>query len=268
MMADRQRLIAGNWKMYKTRQQAQDFVQELTQAFKSANMDLTKENATQAVLCAPFTALFGLSEVLAPLSVEVGAQNMHDAPEGAYTGEVSADMLLDLGCKYVILGHSERRAYYAEVDESVAAKTVVALQKGLVPIVCVGETLEERESDKMSDVIRTQLGAVLQALKDVSVQSAVASGEWVIAYEPVWAIGTGKSSSADDAQQVIGLIRSLVTETFGQSTGQAVRILYGGSVKPENIATYLAQQDIDGALVGGASLQAASYSALLTQSGR
>lgn len=267
-MANRQRMIAGNWKMYKTRQQAQVFIKELTQTLASANIELAKDGAAQAVLCAPFTALFGLSEALKPLSVGVGAQNMHQANEGAYTGEVSADMLLDLGCEYVILGHSERRAYFAETDDAVAAKTVVALQKGLVPIVCVGETLEERENDKTSAVIRTQLGAVLQALQDESVQQAVASGAWVIAYEPVWAIGTGKSSSADDAQQVIGLIRSLITETFGQSVGQAVRILYGGSVKPENIATYLAQQDIDGALVGGASLQAASYTALLEQSAR
>ena len=265
-MAERNRLIAGNWKMYKTRKQAQDFVHELTEQLASSNMDLSRQNDVEAVICAPFTALAGLSEGFAPLSVKVGAQNMHEAPEGAYTGEISASMLLDLGCTYVILGHSERRAYFAESDEAVAKKTVVAMDQGLVPIVCVGETLTERVAGKTVDVIRTQLGAVLAQLRDVREQNVVSSGNWVIAYEPVWAIGTGKSSSADDAQEVIGLIRSLIVEAFGPTTGQAVRILYGGSVKPENIATYLSQADIDGALVGGASLQAGSYAGLLSQS--
>ena len=265
-MAERKRLFAGNWKMYKTREEAKAFVEGLTEQLATANINLKEQNSVKAVICAPFTALPGLADRLKVHHVAVGAQNMHEAEVGAYTGEVSAAMLQDVGCQYVILGHSERRAYFAETDAGVAKKTIVAIHKGLIPIVCVGETLTEREANQTQTVISTQMEAVLDELVNQSDQIAVKEGQFVIAYEPVWAIGTGKSSSADDAQAVIGFIRSLIAKRLGEATAQAVGILYGGSVKPDNIKTYLSMQDIDGALVGGASLQPDSYTALLVNS--
>lgn len=261
-MTARQRLIAGNWKMYKTRAEALAFANEL-----AAVVAVRHEQATwpQAAICAPFTALYGLAEAFAASGVSVGAQTMHQATQGAYTGEVAASMLSELDVTFVILGHSERRLYCAETDAAVAEKSVVALQAGLTPIVCVGETLADREEGRTQGVIAGQLDPVFTALGQSGIAAATLS-RLVIAYEPIWAIGTGRSSTAADAQDVIGAIRTLTNKHFGREVAQAVRILYGGSVKPENIALYLGEPDIDGALVGGASLQVASFVELLEQS--
>ncbi|MNI54244.1 Triosephosphate isomerase [compost metagenome] len=190
-------------------------------------------------------------------SLQIGAQNLHFEDNGAYTGEISGVMLKDLGVQYVIIGHSERRAYFAETDETVNKKVVAAFKHSLTPIVCVGELLEEREAGQTKDVVKVQTEAAFQGI------SSEQAANVVVAYEPIWAIGTGKSSTAEDAQDVIGYIRELIVGLYGQSVADAVRIQYGGSVKPGNIAEYMAQPDIDGALVGGASLESASYSQLI-----
>jgi len=243
-------IIAGNWKMFKTGAEAAAFVSEAKQAVAAAS-------GVEAVVCAPFTALPALVEAAKGTAIGVGAQNMHWEESGAFTGEVSGAMLKDLGVKYVILGHSERRQYFAETDETVNKKTHAALKYGLVPIVCVGEKLEEREAGSTKDVCRVQTLGALEGLTPEQV------GALVIAYEPIWAIGTGKSSTAADANEVISYIRSVIAEKFGADAAASVRIQYGGSVKPENVREYLGASDIDGALVGGASLQPASYIALV-----
>ncbi len=252
--------------MYKTAKDARVFVDELKNLL--GNVESLGSVAPEAAICAPFTVLYALRDELPQLGVGLGAQNMHEAAEGAFTGEISASMLQDAGCQYVIIGHSERRAYFAETDEAVAKKTVVALESSLVPIVCVGESLQERENGQTDTVIEKQMRVVLDALASFAAEKGESEKvkDLVIAYEPIWAIGTGKSSSAQDAQQVIGLIRRFIADRLGQDVAQAVRVLYGGSVKPDNIAVYLAQEDIDGALVGGASLQPASYVELLRKS--
>ncbi|KZE44345.1 triose-phosphate isomerase [Brevibacillus parabrevis] len=238
-------IIAGNWKMFKTIAEAKAFAAEA----KAGN----NTSGVQKVICAPFTALAALKEALAGTDIAVGAQNMHFAEQGAYTGEVSASMLKEIGVEYVILGHSERRQYFNETDETVNQKVVAALAADLVPIVCVGESLEQREAGETANVVRMQTEGAFAGLTAEQVTKAI------IAYEPIWAIGTGKSSTAEDANETIAIIRSVVAERFGRATAEAVRIQYGGSVKPENIASYMAQPDIDGALVGGASLAADSY---------
>lgn len=243
-------IIAGNWKMFKTGAEAAAFISEVKTAAAAVS-------GVEAVVCAPFTALPALVEAAKGTAVGVGAQNMHWEENGAFTGEISGPMLADLGVKYVILGHSERRQYFAETDETVNKKTHAAFKHGLTPIVCVGEKLEEREAGSTKDVCRVQ---TLGALAGLSAEQA---GSLVIAYEPIWAIGTGKSSTAADANEVIAYIRSVVAEAFGAEAAAKVRIQYGGSVKPENVREYLGASDIDGALVGGASLQPASYIALV-----
>lgn len=275
-MPMRQRLIAGNWKMYKTRQEAHSFARELGSLWPPTDGGAAPYALAQlpeAVVCAPFTSLAELVDVLAKSATRLGAQNVHEQPEGAFTGEISAVMLRELGCAYVVIGHSERRAYYRETSEAVAHKSVVALEAFMAPIVCVGESLEEREAGRTQEVIAAQLEPVLQSLyayahahDGVTKSSGLDVGATVVAYEPIWAIGTGKSSSATDAETVIGWIRARIAERLGQSVAGRMRILYGGSVKPDNIATYLAQPDIDGALVGGASLQPSSFVELLRQS--
>ncbi|WP_325176774.1 triose-phosphate isomerase [Paenibacillus alkalitolerans] len=243
-------IIAGNWKMFKTGSEAAAFVNEVKQA--AANVQ-----GVEAVVCAPFTALPALVEAAKGTSVGVGAQNMHWEESGAYTGEISGPMLVDLGVKYVILGHSERRQYFAETDETVNKKTHAAFKYGLTPIVCVGEKLEEREAGSTKEVCRVQ---TLAALEGLTAEQAAAV---VIAYEPIWAIGTGKSSTAEDANEVIGYIRSVAADKFGGETAAKIRIQYGGSVKPANVREFMSASDIDGALVGGASLEPASYIALV-----
>ncbi|NQX69637.1 triose-phosphate isomerase [Paenibacillus alba] len=240
----RKPIIAGNWKMFKTVSEAVSFVNEI----KGSTVE-----GVESVICSPFTNLPALVEAAKGTDVHVGAQNLHFEDNGAFTGEISGVMLKDLGVEYVIIGHSERRAYFAETDEIVNKKVVAAFKHGLTPILCVGEKLEEREAGQTKDVCKVQTEAAFAGL------SAEQAAQVVIAYEPIWAIGTGKSSTAEDAQDVIGYIRTLVSGLYGASVADAVRIQYGGSVKPNNIAEYMAQPDIDGALVGGASLEAASY---------
>lgn len=246
----RKPIIAGNWKMHKTIGQAEELAAGLAQ-------DLRDYTWAEVVLCPPATSISTVAAAIAGTEIGLGAQNLYWEEEGAYTGEISPLMLQDLGCTYVIIGHSERRGYFHETDEDVAKKVRAALDHNLCPIVCVGETLEQREENKVEAVIGTQVKA---ALSKVSPQEA---GKVVIAYEPIWAIGTGRSSSAEDAQAVIGFIRKTAAEVLGENEAAQIRIQYGGSVKPENINQYMAQPDIDGALVGGASLSVEQFSKLL-----
>ncbi|MGE5586260.1 MAG: triose-phosphate isomerase [Bacillota bacterium] len=246
----RRRIIAGNWKMNKTRDEAVDLVGGLREA-------LADVGDVEVVVCPPFTALDAVREALRGSSIEMGAQNMHWEDEGAFTGEVSPLMLKNLGCMYVILGHSERRTYFGETDESVNRKVRSAMANGLLPIICVGETLDEREAGKTEAVVVRQTKAALAGMKSNGAERIV------MAYEPVWAIGTGRTASADEANRVIRIIRQAVAEVFNGRIAEEVRIQYGGSVKPQNIADFLGQPEIDGALVGGASLDAASFAAIV-----
>ncbi|MGE5574028.1 MAG: triose-phosphate isomerase [Bacteroidota bacterium] len=246
----RRRIIAGNWKMNKTRDEAVDLVGGLREA-------LADVGDVEVVVCPPFTALDAVREALRGSSIEMGAQNMHWEDEGAFTGEVSPLMLKNLGCMYVILGHSERRTYFGETDESVNRKVRSAMANGLLPIICVGETLDEREAGKTEAVVVRQTKAALAGVKSNGAERIV------MAYEPVWAIGTGRTASADEANRVIRIIRQAVAEVFNGRIAEEVRIQYGGSVKPQNIADFLGQPEIDGALVGGASLDAASFAAIV-----
>ncbi|MEI7027828.1 triose-phosphate isomerase [Paenibacillus sp. y28] len=245
----RKPIIAGNWKMFKTAGEAVSFVQEVKGKAEVDGVD--------SVICAPFTALPALVEAVKGTTLQVGAQNLHFEDSGAFTGEISGGMLKDLGVQYVIIGHSERRAYFAETDEAVNKKTHAAFKHGLTPIVCVGEKLEEREAGQTDEVNKVQTVAAFQGL------SKEQAGQVVVAYEPIWAIGTGKSSTADDANQVIGRIRAVIAELFDAETAAKVRIQYGGSVKPNNVKEFMSMPEIDGALVGGASLEPASYIGLV-----
>lgn len=242
----RKPIIAGNWKMHKTLTEALQFVAEVKHAIpSSAQVD--------SVVCAPALFLERLVEEAKGTDLKIGAQNMHFADQGAFTGEISPVALKDIGVQYVIIGHSERREMFAETDETVNKKVLAAFQHGLIPIVCCGETLEERESNRTNEVVGAQVEKALAGLTEEQVKQVV------IAYEPIWAIGTGKSSTAEDANNVCGHIRQVIANKFSQQTADAVRIQYGGSVKPSNIQEFLAQQHIDGALVGGASLEPQSF---------
>lgn len=245
----RKPIIAGNWKMFKTVPEATAFINEVK--------GKAEVEGVESVICSPFTNLPALVEAVKGTSIKIGAQNLHFEDNGAFTGEISGVMLSDLGVDYVIIGHSERRAYFAETDEIVNKKVHAAFKHGLTPIVCVGESLEERESGKTNEVCKVQTVGAFQGV------SAEQAKQVVIAYEPIWAIGTGKSSSASDANEACSYIRSVVRDLYNDEVAQAVRIQYGGSVKPENVREYMAESDIDGALVGGASLQPASYIALV-----
>ena len=216
-------------------------------------LELADETKVDVVLCPPFTAISAVSDETSGSQISVGAQNMHWEASGAYTGEISAEMLRDLYCRYVILGHSERRQFFGETDEKVNLKTKAAIAAGLKPIVCVGETLEEREAEKIEEVITTQINESLAGIEASDLKNLV------VAYEPVWAIGTGLTASPEQAQEVHALIRSLLTKLSDEATAGAVRIQYGGSMKPGNAAELLAQPDIDGGLIGGAALDAASF---------
>jgi len=238
-------IIAGNWKMFKTVPEAKSFIEEIKGKAEVAGVE--------SVICAPFTNLPALVEAVKGTAIKIGAQNLHFEDDGAYTGEISGIMLKDLGVDYVIIGHSERRAYFAESDEIVNKKAHAAFKHGITPIICVGEKLEEREANQTKAVCKVQTEGALKGL------TAEQVAQTVIAYEPIWAIGTGKSSTAQDANEVISYIRELVKGLYGESVSDAVRIQYGGSVKPENVVEYMGQSDIDGALVGGASLQPTSF---------
>lgn len=244
-------VIAANWKMHKTLAESRQFVGEFLPRIDGLS-------GVEMVLCPPFTALAGVASALAGSSVGLGGQNMSKETQGAFTGEVSGPMLKDAGCGYVILGHSERRTLYGEGNTLVGEKTQAAFAHGLTPIVCIGETLLEREGGQTDAVNRRQLLAALEGLSAQQVASLI------IAYEPVWAIGTGKNCETGDAQATIAAIRGVVADRYGAEAAGKVRIQYGGSVKPGNIADYMAQPDIDGALVGGASLDPVSFAAICT----
>lgn len=246
----RKPIIAGNWKMFKTLSEAAALVEELKP------LDAIT-GRVEVVVCPPFTVLDRVMEVLRGTSIGVGAQDVHWEDSGAFTGEISPVMLKDVGCRYVIIGHSERRQFFGETDEKVNRKIKAVFRHGLTPVMCVGETLAEREAGQTRQVVYNQVMAGLAGLTPDQ------AGSLVIAYEPVWAIGTGKTASDEDAQQVIAYIRSLIREWHGDSAAAQVRIQYGGSVKPGNTAGLMAQPDIDGALVGGASLEAASFIAIV-----
>ncbi len=240
----RKPIIAGNWKMHKTIAEALDFV--------NAVKDRVNNDNVEAVICAPFTLLKDLKEATKGTNIKIGAQNMHFEEKGAFTGEISPLMLKELDMDYVVIGHSERRQYFNETDETVNKKVLKALEVGIDPILCVGETLEEREAGNTKDVCKVQ---VEKALENVSKEDLA---KVVIAYEPVWAIGTGKTATSEDANDVIAYIREVVANLYGELANE-VRIQYGGSVKPSNVVEIMNQSDIDGALVGGASLEANDY---------
>ena len=245
----RRPLIAANWKMQKTTVEASAFAAELRRLLvPPAEVDI--------VIAPPFTALAALRDALGDAPVALGVQNVHPEPSGAFTGEISVGMLVDLGCRYAILGHSERRALFGETSEFVARKLAAVIGAGLYPIVCVGETLEEREAGRTFDVIGAQLEASLATLPQER------AADCAVAYEPVWAIGTGRTATPEIAQEAHACIREQLAKRFGEAARE-MRILYGGSVKPENAAALLAQPDIDGALVGGASLDPASLCAII-----
>lgn len=248
--AIRKYLIAGNWKMNKTASEGVDLVREI-------NLELGKQTDVGVAVCPPFTALESCGRALEDSNIQLGAQNMHPKLEGAYTGEISPVMLRSLFCTYVILGHSERRQYFEESDAFINEKVLAALDSSLKPILCVGETLEEREGERTNEVVKKQLHG---GLKDVSKEAAE---HVVVAYEPVWAIGTGKTATPEMAQEVHALIRAELVERFSQSVADKIRILYGGSMKPENASELLDQPDIDGGLIGGASLKAKSFAELV-----
>jgi len=238
----RRPVIAGNWKMYKTVAEAVALAGEIRAG---------AAGHAEVVIAPPFTSLAAVAGVLRGSAVGLAAQNMHAAVEGAFTGEVSPVMLKDVGCSHVILGHSERRQFFGETDEGVAKKAEAALAHGLCPIACVGESLAERESDRTMEVVERQVERALRGL------SADQVARILVAYEPVWAIGTGKVATPEQAQEVHAFLRKRITVSHGEPAADAVRILYGGSVKPDNIGALMGQGDIDGALVGGASLTAA-----------
>jgi triosephosphate isomerase len=242
----RRPIIVGNWKMHKTGPEAVELVKELLD-------QISDVKEVDIVVCPPFTALESVAWVLGDGPVKIGAQDMHWADQGAYTGEVSAKMLLTSGCQYVILGHSERRSLFGESNSDVNKKLKAALANSLTPIVCVGEKLQEREAGQTEAVVQDHILGAFEGL------SAVELPRIIVAYEPVWAIGTGKTASPEQANEVHAFIRDLLQSRFGESVAQKIRIQYGGSVKPENAASLLSQPDIDGALVGGASLDAASF---------
>ncbi len=242
----RKKLIAGNWKMNKTSAEAVPLVQEIV-------AEIGKQTDVDVVVGPPYTALESAAKALEGSNVKLSAQNMHPEKSGAYTGEISAEMLRTLYVTHVILGHSERRTYFAETDAFINKKVLVALKNELKPILCVGETLAEREGNQTLKVVQTQIET---GLEGVTKEQAL---NVVIAYEPVWAIGTGKVATTEQAQEVHAFIRSLLVKLFGDSVAQKVRILYGGSMKPSNAPELLAQKDIDGGLIGGASLEARSF---------
>lgn len=249
-MATRRPCIAGNWKMNMTVAESLKFITEFTHELKAVG-------DRDVVIAPPFTALYSSGVALADTELKLAAQNVHWKDSGAFTGEISAPFLIDVGCTYAIIGHSERRLYFGETDETVNKRLLAALRHGLTPIVCVGERLEERESNKTWDVIETQLKG---GLENITMNG---DNLPLIAYEPVWAIGTGKTASPSQAQEVHALIREWIDRAFDAATANSVRILYGGSVKPSNSREIISQPDIDGALVGGAALNPEHFAAIV-----
>lgn len=246
MHSKRKPVIAGNWKMFNTTSEAATLVNELIPV-------VARFCDREIVVCPPFTALAAVRPMLGETGIKLGAQNVHWEDKGAFTGEISPAMLKDAGCDYVILGHSERRQFFAETDENINRKLKAVLKAGLIPIVCVGESLSEREAGITSTVVSRQIKI---GLDGIDVENAK---KIIIAYEPIWAIGTGRTASATDANAVCAFIRLTLTGMLGTPVADAIRIQYGGSVKPDNIDELMGSSDIDGALVGGASLKAADF---------
>lgn len=246
----RKPIIAGNWKMNKTAEETKALIQGLIPLVRDVD-------SVDIVVCPTFVNLSVAAEALKGTNIALGAQNMHFEKSGAYTGEISADMLLAYGVKYVILGHSERRQFFGETDEGVNKKAKAALEAGLIPIVCVGETLEEREAGITVETVCKQTKLALLGL------SASQASQVVIAYEPIWAIGTGKTATAEDANETIGAIRGAVKDVYGDAVAQSLRIQYGGSMKPSNASELMAKPEIDGGLIGGAALKAEDFSQIV-----
>jgi triosephosphate isomerase (TIM) len=251
-MPDRSAYLAANWKMHKTTEEAERFLGDF--------LPRVSDSGPEVVICPPFTSLRATVELCFESPVRVAAQNMHEADEGAFTGEISPPMLLDLGVDGVILGHSERRQYFAETDEALARKVPAALGAGLEPILCVGENEAQRDGDETEEVLTRQIQADLADVPDARLS------EVVIAYEPIWAIGTGRTATPEQAREAIALIRRLI-DARSDSAAAAIRILYGGSVKPDNAAELISQPDVDGALVGGASLDPGDFAAIVEAAG-
>lgn len=251
--SSRQSVMAGNWKMFKTQAETRAFFAEFLPLVPAANN-------CQVVVAPPFTAIAAAVDAARGSSVLVGAQNLHWEPQGAFTGEISAGMLVEAGCRFVIIGHSERREHFGETDEIVSRKLRAALDAGLAPIVCVGETLGQREQGQTEEVLERQFHGAFGSLTVEEFSSIL------IAYEPVWAIGTGRTATPQLAAQAHGFLRSRAESRFGRDAAGNLRILYGGSVKPGNVRGLMAEESIDGALVGGASLEPASFAAIVNYS--
>jgi len=249
-MAPRRPLIAGNWKMFKTGQEAGETARKLVELVAGVS-------DKDIMIAPPFTALSIVSEVIQNSNVSLGAQNLFWESEGAYTGEISSAMLTSAGCEYAIIGHSERRQHFGETDETVNNKLNSAIQNGLIPILCIGESEEQRDANETFSILDKQIKKGLEGFSPESLKTLV------IAYEPIWAIGTGKTATSDQAQEVHKFLRDSLEKLFNSSLSDSIRILYGGSVKPDNITELMGMIDIDGALVGGASLQAESFSQIV-----
>lgn len=247
---NRKAVIAGNWKMNKTATEAKALISELIPAVKDATCDV--------VICTPYTTLVTAVEMTKGTNIKVGAENVHYEKSGAFTGEISADMLLDLGVEYVVIGHSERRQYFGETDQTVNKRTVAALNAGLKVILCVGESLQQREEGVTEELVRMQTKI---ALRNVTAEQMA---NVIIAYEPVWAIGTGKTATSDQAQEVCAQIRKVVGELYGEAVAKATTIQYGGSMNAKNAEELVAKPDVDGGLIGGASLKAADFAVIVS----
>ena len=241
----RKPIIAGNWKMNKTPEEAAQLVTELLPLVKDAKCDV--------VVCPPAVCLAAVAPVIKGTNVKLGAQNVHFAPKGAFTGELSAEMLKAVGCEYVLIGHSERRQYFGETDKTVNKRTVAAVEAGLTPIICVGEMKDEREGGYTDAIVAYQTLMALTGLTNEQVANVV------VAYEPVWAIGTGLTATDEQANETIGVIRKAIAGKYGEEVASKVRIQYGGSMNPGNVKGLMAQSEIDGGLIGGASLKAADF---------
>ena len=250
----RRKILAGNWKMHKTAAESAALAKEIVEALKA------KPSASEVVICPTYVALDRVAAILAGSPVQLGAQDMHWDAQGAYTGKISADMLKAVGVSHVILGHSEQRAFFHETDETVNRKTRKALSEGLKPIVCVGETLAEREAEITEKVVETQLRGAYSGI------SASEASKTVVAYEPVWAIGTGRNATPQQAQDVHRFIRGLLASIYDRATADSIRIQYGGSMKPENARELLSQPDVDGGLIGGAALKSDSFLGIIAAS--
>ena len=242
----RKPIIAGNWKMNMTPGDAERLVMELIPLVKNAKCDV--------VVCPPYVDLLTVGRLLAGTNIKLGAQSVHWAPKGAFTGEISADMLLSVGVSHVIVGHSERRQYFGETDETVNKRAKAALDAGMTPIICVGETLEQREKGVTDTIVSKQTVAALAGFDAAEIEKTV------IAYEPIWAIGTGRTATAEDANATIGVIRKAIASVYGDALAQKVRIQYGGSMNPKNASELMAMPEIDGGLIGGASLKSEDFS--------